>query len=79
VPIKSLTFTASTKKLWTKLSYEKATRKMLVKLTPGVTEPEISPTCVFTAFGKLLGGTIVLLPEIPGTCNIPLLINKSSQ
>ncbi len=52
---------------------------MLVKLTPGVTEPEISPTCVFTAFGKLLGGTIVLLPEIPGTCNIPLLINKSSQ
>ncbi len=33
-PIKSLTFTASTKKLRTKLSYEKALCKMLVKLTP---------------------------------------------
>jgi hypothetical protein len=35
VPIKSLTFTASiNKKLCAKLSYKKATRKMLVKLTP---------------------------------------------
>jgi hypothetical protein len=33
--IKSLTFTASTKKLRAKLSYEKGARKMLVKLTPG--------------------------------------------
>jgi hypothetical protein len=33
-PIKSLTFPVSTKKLRTKLSYEKAARKMLVKLTP---------------------------------------------
>jgi len=32
--IKSLTFTASTKKLRAKLSYEKGARKMLVKLTP---------------------------------------------
>jgi hypothetical protein len=32
--IKSLTFTASTKKLRTKLLYEKGVRKMLVKLTP---------------------------------------------
>jgi hypothetical protein len=30
-PINSLTFTSSTKKLCTKLSYEKAARKMLVK------------------------------------------------
>jgi hypothetical protein len=35
-PIKSLTFTASTKKLCSKLSYKKAACKMLVKLTPGV-------------------------------------------
>jgi hypothetical protein len=34
-PIKSLTFTSSKKKLRAKLSYEKAARKMLVKLTPG--------------------------------------------
>jgi hypothetical protein len=34
-PKKSLTFTASTKKLCAKLSYEKAACKMLVKLTPG--------------------------------------------
>jgi hypothetical protein len=33
-PIKSLTFTASSKKLHAKLSYDKAARKMLVKLTP---------------------------------------------
>jgi hypothetical protein len=33
--IKSLTFTASTKKLRAKLSYKKGTYKMLVKLTPG--------------------------------------------
>ncbi len=33
-PIKCLTFTASTKKLRAKLSYEKAARNMLVKLTP---------------------------------------------
>ncbi len=33
--IKSLTFTASIKKLCAKLSYEKAARKMLVKLTHG--------------------------------------------
>jgi hypothetical protein len=32
----SLTFSASTKKLLEKLSYEKAACKMLVKLTPGV-------------------------------------------
>jgi hypothetical protein len=31
---KSLTYTSSTKKLCAKLSYEKAARKMLVKLTP---------------------------------------------
>jgi hypothetical protein len=35
-PIKSLTFTSSTKRLCTKLSYKKAARKMLVKLTPVV-------------------------------------------
>ncbi len=35
VPIKSLTFTSSTKKLCAKLLYEKAALKMLVKLTPG--------------------------------------------
>jgi hypothetical protein len=35
-PIKSLTFTVSTKKLCAKLSYEKAAHKMLVKLTPGL-------------------------------------------
>jgi hypothetical protein len=35
VPIKSLTFTASTKKLCAKLLNEKAACKMLVKLTPG--------------------------------------------
>jgi hypothetical protein len=35
-PIKSLTFTASTKKLCAKLSYEKGPRKMLVKLTQGL-------------------------------------------
>jgi hypothetical protein len=34
--IKSLTFTASTKKLRAKLLYEKDTRKMLEKLTPGM-------------------------------------------
>ncbi len=34
VPIKNLTFTANTKKLRAKLLYEKATCKMLVKLTP---------------------------------------------
>jgi hypothetical protein len=34
-PIKSLTFTSSTKKLCAKLLYKKAARKMLVKLTPG--------------------------------------------
>ncbi len=33
-PVKNLTFTSSTKKLPTKLSYEKAARKMLMKLTP---------------------------------------------
>jgi hypothetical protein len=33
-PIKSLTFTASTKKLGAKHSYEKVAHKMLVKLTP---------------------------------------------
>ncbi len=33
--IKSLTLTASTKKLRVKLSYEKGARKMLVKLTQG--------------------------------------------
>jgi hypothetical protein len=33
-PIKILTFISSTKKLRAKLSYEKAARKMLVKLTP---------------------------------------------
>jgi hypothetical protein len=33
VPVKSLTFTASTKKLHVKLPYEKAACKMLVKLT----------------------------------------------
>jgi hypothetical protein len=33
-PIKSLTFMASTKKLCAKLSFEKAARKMLVKLIP---------------------------------------------
>jgi hypothetical protein len=32
--IRSLTFTASTKKLRTKLSYEKGARIMLMKLTP---------------------------------------------
>jgi hypothetical protein len=37
-PIKSLTFTSSTKKLCAKLSYIKAMRKMLVKLTPDVNE-----------------------------------------
>ncbi len=36
-PIKSLTFTSSTKKLCAKLLYEKAAWKMLVKLTPGRT------------------------------------------
>jgi hypothetical protein len=35
-PIKNLIFTSSTKKLCTKLSYEKAARKMLVKLTLGL-------------------------------------------
>jgi hypothetical protein len=35
-PIKSFTFTASTKKIRAKLSYEKASLKMLVKLTPGL-------------------------------------------
>jgi hypothetical protein len=35
-PIKSLTFTASTKKLCAKLLYKKVARKMLVKLTPNV-------------------------------------------
>jgi hypothetical protein len=35
-PIKSLTFTSSTKKLCAKLSHKKATHKMLVKLTPDV-------------------------------------------
>jgi hypothetical protein len=34
-PIKSLTFTSSTKKLRAKLFYKKAASKMLVKLTPG--------------------------------------------
>jgi hypothetical protein len=33
---KKLTFTASTKKLRAKLSYEKGERKMLVKLTPAL-------------------------------------------
>jgi hypothetical protein len=36
VPIKSLTFTASTKKLCAKLLYKKAVHKMLVKLTPEI-------------------------------------------
>jgi hypothetical protein len=35
-PVKSLTFTSSTKKLRVKLYYKKAARKLLVKLTPGV-------------------------------------------
>ncbi len=34
VQVKNLTFTSSTKKLRTKHSYEKATRKMLMKMTP---------------------------------------------
>ncbi len=34
-PIKSFTFTSSTKKLHAKLLYKKAAHKMLVKLTPG--------------------------------------------
>jgi hypothetical protein len=33
-PIKSFTFTASTKKICAKRLYEKAVHKMLVKLTP---------------------------------------------
>ncbi len=40
--IKSLSFSASTKKLSAKLTYEKAARKMLVKLTPGVNFTNIS-------------------------------------
>jgi hypothetical protein len=36
VPIKSLTFTLSTKKFQGKLSYVKVARKMLVKLTPAL-------------------------------------------
>jgi hypothetical protein len=55
VPIKSLTFTSSTKKLCAKLLYEKAALKMLVKLTPGGICPpgvtirvELLPTFKFT-------------------------------
>jgi hypothetical protein len=39
--IKSLTFTASTKKLRAKLLYEKAVHKMLVKLTLGSRKKEL--------------------------------------
>jgi hypothetical protein len=45
VPIKSLTFTASTKKLCANLFYEKATHKMLVKMSP-----ERNPTNIFLYF-----------------------------
>jgi hypothetical protein len=38
---KSLTYTSSTKKLCAKLSYKKATREMLVILTPNVVRKEV--------------------------------------
>ncbi len=41
-PIKSLTFTSSTKKLRAKLSYKKAACKMLVKLTPIICRGDFS-------------------------------------
>jgi hypothetical protein len=55
--IKSLTFTASTKTLRAKLSYEKGARKMLVKLTPGRSLSSRSYSTI------LLIGNFLILPK----------------